>query len=183
MQDRRVDVILSGGVNIYPAEVEACLTSHPGTLCACLVAVLEFELHDTTVFARTHLRAIRSICLSIYLSRSACCVCPAVVDVAVFGIPDEEWGQKVHACVELTQISSPAPASPVSDHGFATDEAVMEMERALVEHCHERIARFKVPKSISFEILGRSEAGKLNKRALQDRHWNKRTNTTGKANL
>ena len=51
--DRKSDVIISGGVNIYPAEIEAELTMHP-----------------------------------------------AVADVAVFGIPDDEWGERVMAVVQ-----------------------------------------------------------------------------------
>src|SRR5207245_2436672 len=60
--DRRTDLIISGGANIYPAEVEAVLSEHP-----------------------------------------------AVGDVAVVGEPDTEWGQQVHAVIELT-AGAPAPS-------------------------------------------------------------------------
>src|SRR6266699_2998170 len=53
ISDRKKDMIISGGVNIYPAEIEAVLYAHP-----------------------------------------------QVLDAAVFGIPDEEWGERVHAIVQ-----------------------------------------------------------------------------------
>jgi bile acid-coenzyme A ligase len=100
--DRRVDLIVTGGANVYPAEVEAALIEHPG-----------------------------------------------VADVAVVGLPDEEWGRRVHAIV--------VPADP----------AAPPTAEELRAHCAARLARYKLPKS--FELvasLPRSEAGKLNRQAL-----------------
>jgi len=100
--DRRVDMVVSGGANVYPAEVELALSEHP-----------------------------------------------AVGDVVVVGLPDEEWGQRVHAIVE------PAPTADPPD------------EDELRAFARERLAAYKVPKS--FEIVPRvprTEAGKVNRAAL-----------------
>jgi bile acid-coenzyme A ligase len=100
--DRRVDMIVSGGANVYPAEVEAALLEHPG-----------------------------------------------VADCGVVGLPDDEWGSRVHAVIEPAD-----PESPPSE-----DE--------LRRHCRERLAAYKVPKSWSVtDRLPRTEAGKLNHSAL-----------------
>jgi len=100
--DRRVDMIVSGGANVFPAEVEA--------------AILEY---------------------------------PDVADVAVIGLPDAEWGHRVHAVVELR----PATAEPEPD--------------ALLLHCRERLAAYKRPKTLEFVAkLPRTDAGKLNRAAL-----------------
>jgi long-chain acyl-CoA synthetase len=107
--DRKIDMIISGGVNIYPAEVEACLLAHD-----------------------------------------------AVADVAVIGVPDDDWGESVKAIVE------PAP-------GFAAGPALAE---ALVEYCRDRIARFKCPRSIDFlDVLPRLPNGKIEKRRLREPYW------------
>jgi long-chain acyl-CoA synthetase len=107
--DRKIDMIISGGVNIYPAEVEACLLAHD-----------------------------------------------AVADVAVIGVPDDDWGESVKAIVE------PEP-------GFVAGPALAE---ALVEHCRERIARFKCPRSIDFlDVLPRLPNGKIEKRRLREPYW------------
>ncbi len=102
--DRRVDMIVSGGANVFPAEVEAALLEHPD-----------------------------------------------VYDTAVIGLPDPEWGQRVHALVEPCD----AAAAPSAD--------------LLRAHCRERLAAYKVPKA--FELvarLPRSDAGKLNRARLVD---------------
>jgi long-chain acyl-CoA synthetase len=79
--------------------------------------------------------------------------CPAVADVAVFGVPDDEWGERVHAAVELR---------PGSD---LTAEEVIAFSRAAM-------AGYKVPREVSFHsALPRDQAGKLLKRALRDPHW------------
>jgi bile acid-coenzyme A ligase len=97
--DRRVDMIISGGANVYPAEVEAALSDHP-----------------------------------------------KIRDIVVIGLPDDRWGQRVHAIVE--------PASPVA-------------EAELDAYARERLARFKVPKTYEFiEHLPRNEAGKIRRSAL-----------------
>jgi bile acid-coenzyme A ligase len=103
LSDRRNDLIISGGANIYPAEVEAALDAHP-----------------------------------------------SVRTSAVVGLPDEDWGARVHAIVQ-----------PVE--GAALDAS------QLLEFVGERLARFKLPKSIEFtsEPL-RDEAGKVRRAALRD---------------
>ncbi len=100
--DRRVDMIVSGGANVYPAEVEAALSEHAG-----------------------------------------------LADVAVIGVPDEEWGRRVHAVIEIHD-----PANPPSVH-------------ELNAHVRERIAAWKAPKTYEFVAqLPRNEAGKIRRAAL-----------------
>ncbi len=109
LTDRKNDLIISGGVNIYPAEIEQVLSSHP-----------------------------------------------AVADVAVFGIPHDEWGEEVKAAVEL-----------LPDHEPSDDLA-----SSLIEHCRAHLASYKCPRSIDFEDeLPRHPTGKLYKRLLRDRYW------------
>ena len=102
LSDRRNDLIISGGANIYPAEVEAAIDAHP-----------------------------------------------AVRGSAVIGLPDEEWGARVHAIVQ-----------PVEDSGLD--------EQELLDFVGDRLARFKLPRSIEFtpEPL-RDEAGKVRRAALR----------------
>jgi acyl-CoA synthetase (AMP-forming)/AMP-acid ligase II len=108
LADRRTDLILSGGVNIYPREIEDALALHP-----------------------------------------------AVADIVVLGIPDEEMGQRVHAVVQ--------PAVP----GAGTPELASE----LIDFCRSRIAHYKAPRSVSFEDeLPRLPSGKMLRRLLMDRH-------------
>jgi long-chain acyl-CoA synthetase len=107
--DRKIDMIISGGVNIYPAEIEAVLVTHP-----------------------------------------------AVLDAAVFGIPDDEYGEVVKGVVEL------APGHQPSD-GLAEE---------ITAHAREHLARYKVPRSLDFtEEFPRTETGKLVKRELRDPYW------------
>jgi len=107
--DRKSDMIISGGVNIYPAEVEAALISHP-----------------------------------------------QVADVAVFGIPNDEWGEEVKAVVE------PAPGVQGGD----------ALAAELVAFLEGRLARYKLPRSIDFTTaLPRDPNGKLYKRKLRDPYW------------
>ncbi len=109
LRDRKIDMIISGGVNIYPAEVEAALLSHP-----------------------------------------------AVGDAAVFGIPNEEWGEEVKAVVE--------PAA-----GYA---ASPELAEELQTHCADLLASYKRPRSIDFtDAMPRDPNGKLYKRHLRDPYW------------
>jgi long-chain acyl-CoA synthetase len=111
--DRKIDMIISGGVNIYPAEIESTLFRHP-----------------------------------------------KVADCAVFGIPDDDWGEQVKAAVE------PIPGV---DAGKA-------LEGELLGFCREHLARFKCPRSIDFhETLPRDPNGKLYKRRLRDPYWEGRT--------
>jgi long-chain acyl-CoA synthetase len=79
---------------------------------------------------------------------------PAVLEAAVFGIPDERWGEAVHAVVAV------APESPVG-------------AEELIAHCRGLIAGFKVPRSIDIraEPLPKSGAGKVLKNTLRDPFW------------
>ena len=104
--DRKRDMIISGGVNIYPAEIEDVLHRHP-----------------------------------------------AIEDAAVFGVPDAEWGERVHAAVELRA-------------------GMMATERDVVEFCRAHLADYKAPREVSFHAdFPRDSAGKLLKRVLRDPHW------------
>jgi long-chain acyl-CoA synthetase len=107
--DRKIDMIISGGANIYPTEVEAVLLTHP-----------------------------------------------KVGDAAVFGIPDEDWGEQVKAVIE--------PAPDV--------ESSPELAEEILRFCSERIAKFKCPRSIDFIAeMPRDPNGKLYKRKLRDPYW------------
>ena len=109
LSDRASDMIISGGVNIYPAEVEAVLMEHL-----------------------------------------------SVADVAVFGVPDAEWGEAVKAAVQLARGATAGP----------------ELEREILDWAGERIAGFKLPRSIDFELeLPREPNGKLYKRTLREPYW------------
>ena len=113
--DRKSDMIISGGVNIYPAEIEAVLVAHP-----------------------------------------------AVADAAVFGIPDEEWGEAVHAVLSLYD------ADGTVDDG------------ALQAFCREHLAGYKVPRSFSrMEEIPRSASGKILKRNLREPFWAGRSSRVG----
>ncbi len=104
--DRRIDMVISGGANVYPAEVEAVLHAHP-----------------------------------------------AVMDAAVIGVPDDEFGESVKAIVQLRE------------GGHATAEE-------LIAFCGERLAGYKKPRSVDFmDELPRDAAGKLLKRRLRDLYW------------
>jgi acyl-CoA synthetase (AMP-forming)/AMP-acid ligase II len=83
---------------------------------------------------------------------------PAVLECAVFGIPDPVWGEAVHAVV----VTSAADAS--------AHELLAE---ALRQHCRTLIAGYKVPKRIDFQLepLPKSGPGKILKRVLRDRFW------------
>jgi long-chain acyl-CoA synthetase len=101
--------IISGGVNIYPQEIEDVLVTHP-----------------------------------------------SVVDVAVIGVPDAEYGEAVKALVELVDGAGSSP----------------DLTQELMELCRARLARFKAPKSIDVVArLPRLPSGKLNKTALRAPFW------------
>eukprot|EP01036_Dinobryon_divergens_P052639 gene52639-70372_t len=106
--DRKRDMIISGGVNIYPAEIEGVLIQMPG-----------------------------------------------VRDCAVFGIPDEEFGEQICAYVE-----------PVAGAGLN----VTSVRAYLAEH----LARYKVPRVVEFiAALPREDSGKIFKRKLRAPYWEK----------
>jgi long-chain acyl-CoA synthetase len=109
LTDRKANMIICGGVNVYPQETENVLIMHP-----------------------------------------------AVADVAVVGVPNNDLGEEVKAVVE-----------PVD---FACAGAQLEQE--LIAWCRERLSHIKCPRSIDFErALPRSDAGKLFKRRIRDRYW------------
>ena len=106
LRDRIKDLIISGGENIYPAEVENVLMQHP-----------------------------------------------ALADGAVIGVPDEQWGEAVKACVVLKPDAK------------ATAAEIIEFMRA-------RLAHFKCPKTIDFlEAIPRNPTGKILKRVLREPYW------------
>ncbi len=85
---------------------------------------------------------------------------PKVYDVAVFGIPDAEMGEKVHAVVQPVRWDETGPA----------------LERELLAYCREHLAHYKCPKAIDFDReLPREQTGKLYKRLLRDRYWGDKT--------
>jgi long-chain acyl-CoA synthetase len=113
LNDRSNDMIIVGGVNIYPAEIEGALIQHP-----------------------------------------------AVADVAVFGIPNEDVGEEIKAVIELRDGWEP---------GDATTKAIMD-------YCRENIAKQKHPRTIDYTTeMPRDPNGKLYKRKLRDPYWEGRT--------
>ncbi|GGL12923.1 long-chain acyl-CoA synthetase [Nocardia jinanensis] len=108
LADRRTDLIISGGVNIYPKEIEDVLVLHP-----------------------------------------------AVADVAVIGIPDEEMGRQVRAVIEAQEANSAGP----------------ELAAELIEYCRSRLAHFKCPRAVDFVAeLPRLPSGKILKRVIRERY-------------
>ncbi len=78
---------------------------------------------------------------------------PAVLECAVVGVPDEQWGEAVKALVVFRP-------------------ALQASEDELIAHCREQIAAYKVPRSIDFlEILPKSASGKVLKRELREPYW------------
>jgi long-chain acyl-CoA synthetase len=79
---------------------------------------------------------------------------PSVREAAVFGVPDERWGEAVHAVV------------------VSSDGAEVDVD-GLIAHCRGRIAGFKVPKRIEVRAtaLPKSGPGKVLKRELREPHW------------
>ena len=109
LTDRRHYMIISGGVNIYPQEVENLLVTHP-----------------------------------------------KVADVAVFGVPNEDFGEEVKAVVQPLDMAAAGPA----------------LAEELIAYCRASLSHVKCPKSVDFEAeLPRHPTGKLYKRILRERYW------------
>jgi fatty-acyl-CoA synthase/long-chain acyl-CoA synthetase len=112
--DRKKDMIISGGMNIYPAEIEDALEHHPD-----------------------------------------------VMDVAVFGIPSEEWGESVHAIVV------PRPGSDLTPQD-------------VIAYARDHMAGYKVPRSVDFiDDIPRTGSGKILKRELREPYWKNQASRVG----
>ena len=109
LRDRKTDMIISGGANLYPAEIESQLIQHP-----------------------------------------------KVADVAVFGIPNDDWGEEIKAVIQ-----------PMD--GIEAGEA---LSQEIFAWCVERLAKMKTPRTIDYLAeLPRDPNGKLYKRKLRDPYW------------
>jgi len=109
LSDRKIDMIISGGVNIYPAEIEAIVAEHSD-----------------------------------------------VADVAVIGVPNEEFGEEVKAVVEVS----------------AGVEATDALAEELLARCREKLAGYKRPRSVDFVAeMPRTGTGKVLKRELRTPYW------------
>ena len=85
---------------------------------------------------------------------------PKVYDVAVFGIPDVEMGERVHAVVQPVDWTEAGPT----------------LEAELLAYCRDNLSHYKCPKAVDFEReLPREQTGKLYKRLLRDRYWGDKT--------
>ena len=97
-------MIITGGANVFPAEVESALVGHPG-----------------------------------------------IADVVVIGLPDQQWGRRVHAVVQLAEADGGAPLS----------------EQQVIEYAKSRLAHYKAPKTVEFvDAIPRTAATKVNRSAL-----------------
>jgi long-chain acyl-CoA synthetase len=104
--DRKFDMIISGGENIYPAEIEAVLYKHPKLL-----------------------------------------------ESAVIGVPDDEWGESVKAVVVLREGQT------------ATEEEI-------ISYCREHLAGYKIPRSVDFvDDLPKTDTGKILKKLIKAPYW------------
>jgi long-chain acyl-CoA synthetase len=84
---------------------------------------------------------------------------PDVIDVAVFGVPNDDFGEEVKAVVQ--------PKSMPAD-----DDAAAALSAELIRYCRSQLADVKCPRSIDFrEELPRHPTGKLYKRLLKDEYW------------
>ena len=117
LTDRKANMIISGGVNIYPQEAENRLLSHP-----------------------------------------------KVVDAAVIGVPNPEYGEEVKAVVHPVDMTA----------------AGLDLEAELLAYCRDALSHVKCPRSVDFnDDLPRRENGKLYKRLLRDRYWKGRDTRIG----
>ncbi|HYV03871.1 MAG TPA: AMP-binding protein, partial [Blastocatellia bacterium] len=109
--DRKKDMIVTGGENVYSTEVEAALYEHP-----------------------------------------------AIKEAAVIPVPDADWGEAVHACVTLCE------------------GARLEPEE-LIEFCRDRLANYKLPRSVEIieGELPKGGTGKILKKQLREKHWQGRS--------
>ena len=113
LTDRKSNMIISGGVNIYPQEAENRIITHP-----------------------------------------------KILDAAVIGVPDEEFGEAVKAVVQLIDPT----------------EASETLAEDIIGFCRAALSSIKCPRSVDFvEQLPRHPNGKLYKRKLRDQYWEKRT--------
>ena len=81
---------------------------------------------------------------------------PRVMDCAVFGVPNEDFGEEVKAVVQPRDMSDASP----------------QLAEELIAYCKQHLAAIKCPRSIDFEAeLPRHPTGKLYKRLLRDRYW------------
>ena len=88
---------------------------------------------------------------------------PKVADVAVFGIPDEDLGEEVHAVVQPRRRRRGGRPSSRAE---------------LIAYCRDQLAHFKCPRSVDFrDELPRHPTGKLYKRLLKDEYWQGRSLT------
>ncbi len=85
---------------------------------------------------------------------------PKVLDVAVFGVPNEDMGEEVKAVVQPIDMADAGP----------------KLEQELIEHCRSQLSHYKCPRSVDFsDDLPRQPTGKLYKRLLRDRYWGNQT--------
>jgi acyl-CoA synthetase (AMP-forming)/AMP-acid ligase II len=104
--DRKSDMIISGGMNIYPAEIEVVMIGNS-----------------------------------------------KIAEVAVIGVPDEQWGENVKAIVRITP-------------GQTTTE------EEIIEWCRGKMAGYRIPKSVDFiDDFPRTAAGKVQKSVLRKKYW------------
>jgi acyl-CoA synthetase (AMP-forming)/AMP-acid ligase II len=84
---------------------------------------------------------------------------PKIVDVAVFGVPNDDFGEEVKAVVQPVTMPT-------------SKEEAKALERELIEYCRSQLADVKCPRSVDFrEELPRHPTGKLYKRILKDEYW------------
>jgi len=104
--DRKKDMIITGGENVYSSEVELVLARHP-----------------------------------------------KVADAVVIGVPDDHWGERVHAVIVAVSGASPTP-------------------QEIQEFCREHLAGYKIPRSMDLrDSLPRLPTGKIAKGELRDEYW------------